>query len=210
MKTMGRRARAYAMALALFLACVVSMVVMASAKPPKDAPPRETTERLSEPRVVQGIPCESYARFDAEGRLLSCNLSEEHAFGGVVLPAHSQIRHFHADGSPKDVHLGRDTRYDGHLCRGEGPAGWMSGFTPEGRLAYCFLVERETIDGVVCERGTFWGEITGGVIVQFHPDGALKSCRLAEDARIGGETYRKGRRIDLDPSGAPVPEPAER
>ena len=80
----------------------------------------------------------------------------------------------------------------------------MAGFTPEGRLAYGFLADRETIDGVPCQRGTVWGEITGGVIVEFHPDGKLKSCRLAAPAQIGGRAFRKGERIWLDERGAPM------
>jgi hypothetical protein len=209
MKTIGSRARAYLVTACLFAACVASMAVMASAGPPPGAEKSETVETLKEPRVIQNVPCAGYARFDADGRLLSCTLSREHTFGRLVLPANTQIRRFHPDGNPKDVHLGRETRFDGHLCRGEGPGGWMAGFTPDGRLEYGFLVEPETIDGVRCERGTFWGEITGGVIVRFHPDGRLKTCRLAADAQVGGRTYRKGERIWLDPQGAPMPEPAK-
>jgi hypothetical protein len=204
MNTIGSRARAYLVTVCLFTACVASMAVMASAgPPPASAEKPETVERLREPRVIQGVPCAGYARFDADQRLTSCTLSEEHAFGSLVLPANTQIRRFHPDGSPKDVHLGREARFDGHLLRGEGPGGWMAGFTPEGRLEYGFLVERETIDGVPCERGTFWGEITGGVIVRFHPDGRLKTCRLSADTLVGGRTCRKGERIWLDPQGAP-------
>jgi hypothetical protein len=209
MKTIESRPRAYLLTVCLFAACVASMAVMASAGPPKGVEPSERVEKLREPRIIQNVPCTRYARFDADGRLLSCILSQEHAFGRVVLPANTQIRRFHPDGSPKDVHLGREARYDGHLCRGEGPGEWMSGFTPDGRLEYCFLVERETIDGVLCERGTFWGEITGGVIVRFHPDGRLKTCRLAAGAQVTGRTYRKGERIWLDPQGSPLPEPAK-
>lgn len=211
MKAIGDRARAYLATMGLFLACLVAMAVMASAKPPSPssaaAERPETTERLSEPRVVQGVPCMGYVSTDADGRLVSCVLSEEHDFGHVVLPANTQIRRFHPDGSPKDVHLGRPTRYDGHLVRGSGPGDWMAGFTPAGRLAYGFLTDRETIDGISCERGTFWGEITGGVIVQFHPDGKLKSCRLAAPAQIAGRAFRKGERIWLDEQGTPVPKP---
>src|SRR5262249_49634092 len=202
-------ARAYLVTAVLFLVCVVSMVVMTTAGPPKSPEPPETVERLATPRGIQGVPCSGYARYDADGKLVSCVLSEEHDFGHVVLPANTQIRRFHPDGSPKDVHLGRPSRYDGHLVRGEGPGEWMAGFTPEGRLDYGFLVEPETIDGVTCQRGTFWGEITGGVIVKFHPDGKLKSCRLAADAQVAGRTYSKGQRIWLDEQGTPTPEPGE-
>ena len=150
------------------------MAVMASAGPRRAREKSERVEKLGETRVIQSVPCAGYARFDAEGRLLSCILSEEHAFGRVVLPANTQIRRFHPDGSPKDVHLGREASSRRPPSAARVPAdGWPGSRprTPE----YGFLVERETIDGVPCERGTFWGEITGGVIVRFHPDGRLKT-----------------------------------
>jgi len=204
--------RAYLATLGGFLACVVSMAVIASARPasPAVAERPETVERLHTPRIVQGIPCKGHARYDADGKLAGCVLSADHDFGHLVLPADTQIRRFHPDGSPKDVHLGRPSRYDGHLVRGEGPGDWMAGFTSEGRLAYGFLADRETIDGVPCERGTFWGEITGGVIVKFHPNGKLLTCRLASGAEIDGRRYRKGDRIWLDPQGSPTESPGSR
>ena len=84
----------------------------------------------------------------------------------------------------------------------------MTGFHPNGRLDYCFLVDREMIDAVPCERGTFWGEVTGGVIVQFHPDGRLKSCRLTSDATVDGQTIKKGKRVWLDQAGKLAPKAA--
>jgi len=196
----------------LFLTCVGLLALMSSAKPskPTEPAPDGTVEQLATPRIVQGVPCSGYVRFDAEGRLESCILSQEHTFGPAVLPANTQVRHFRPDGTPEDVHLGHDARYDGHLCRGEGPGSWMTGFHPDGGLKYCFLVDRETIDGFLCERGTFWGEVTGGVIVEFHPDGKLESCRLAADATVAGQAFRKGQRVWLDAEGKPTPAPAGR
>ena len=210
MKSLPQPVAGYLVAGLLFVSCLGLMAVMASARPHAPAEPPGTVERLTEPRVVQGVPCQGYVRLDPGGRLMSCVLSAEHTFGRVVLPANTQIRSFHPDGAPNRVHLGRDTRFDGHLCRGEGPGGWMAGFYPDGRLDHCFLKERETIDGLLCESGTFWGEITGGVIVQFHPDGTLKSCRLAADATIAGESFRKGRRVWLGAAGKPEAKPAGR
>ena len=203
----SHRSRPFIVAGVLFLSCAGLMLLMTSTQPSerKDGP--GTVDRLEQPRIIQGVPCSGYARLDPNGRLESCILAEEHAFGPAVLPANTQIRHFRPDGTPQDVHLGHDTRFDGHFCRGEGPGGWMAGFHPDGRLDYCFLVDRETIDGVPCEKGTFWGEVTGGVIVRFHADGKLKSCRLAADAIVAGESFEKGKRIWLDPAGKPEPEP---
>jgi hypothetical protein len=190
----------------LFLACVGLMIVMAHAKPPKIAqqpvpPGRET---LDAPREVQGVPCSRYVELAPDGRLTSCVLARNHAFGSIALPANTQL-YLRPDGSPKDVHLGKDTAFDGHTCLGRGPGEWMSGFHPNGRLEYCFLVADERIDGVPCRHGSFWGEVTGGVIVRFHDNGRLAACRLAADFTVAGQTVTKGKRIALDPEGKVVP-----
>ena len=99
MTSIGNRARAYLTTLVIFVACAAAMAVMSSARPPAatSAEKPETVERLTAPKVVQNVPCEGYARFDADGTLVSCTLSEEHDFGHVVLPAHTQVRRFHPD-----------------------------------------------------------------------------------------------------------------
>jgi hypothetical protein len=77
----------------------------------------------------------------------------------------------------------------------------MTGFHPNGHLKYCFLVTDETIDGVPCRRGSFWGEVTGGVIVRFHDNGRLATCRLDADFTLAGRTFDRGKRIHLKPDG---------
>ena len=206
---MSRRnpdATACAVAVALLLASVGVMFALSRAKPPRSAEKQRTSARelLDAPREVQGTPCRGYVELDAAGRLRSSILDREHAFGPVALPANTQFS-LRPDGTVKDVHLGADTTYDGHPCLGRGPGEWMTGFHPNGHLAYCFLVADATIDRVPCRHGSFWGEITGGVIVRFHDNGALATCRLAADVTLAGKTYAKGVRIALDPEGNVVP-----
>jgi hypothetical protein len=200
-----RTLQAYVVAALLFLACVGLMLVMAHSKPPKVArqggPGREI---LDAPREVQGVPCIRYVQLAPDGRLTSCVLARQHTFGGVVLPVNTQF-YLRPDGTPKDVHLGSDTVIDGHNCLGRGPGQWMSGFHPNGRLEYCFLVADETIDRVPCRHGSFWGEITGGVIVRFHDNGRLAACRLTADVTLAGQTFAQGKRISFDPEGKVVP-----
>lgn len=196
----------YLVALALLVACVGAMVAMSTSPPPRPRPkPEHASEKLEVPRDIQGVPCTGYASFAADGRLTGCILARDHAFAGVTLPANTQVRRFHQDLMPKDVHLGKDTVLDGHDCLGRGPGEWMAGFHPNGRLAYCFLSVDETIDGVPCRHGSFWGEITGGVGVSFHDDGRLESCRLAAGVTIAGQSYEKGARIALDREGRVLP-----
>jgi hypothetical protein len=190
----------------LFLACVGLLIVMAHAKPTKVAQPQGPAgrETLDAPREVQGVPCSRYVELAPDGHLDSCILARDHAFGSIALPANTQL-YLRPDGSPKDVHLGKDTLLDGHNCLGRGPGEWMTGFHPNGRLEYCFLVADATIDGVPCRHGSFWGEITGGVIVRFHDNGRLATCRLTADVTLAGQTVTKGKRITLDPEGKVVP-----
>jgi hypothetical protein len=190
----------------LFLVCVALMVVMSRAKAPQAAqqqgPPGR--ENLDAPREVQGVPCSRYVELAPDGRLTACVLARDHAFGSIALPANTQLS-LRPDGSPKNVHLGKDTVLDRHNCLGRGPGEWMTGFHPNGRLEYCFLIADETIDGVPCRHGSFWGEITGGVIVRFHDNGRLATCRLTADVTLAGQTVTKGKRIALDVEGNVVP-----
>jgi hypothetical protein len=202
MNAASRTLRACITAGAMFLACVGVMLLLGGTrKSESPGPPDVTNEKLDAPREIEGVPCIGWASITAEGRLAGCVLSREHSFGSVTLPSNTQIRRFHPGMTPKDVHLGRDTVLDGHACLGRGPGEWMTGFHPDGRLEYCFLVADETIDGIPCRSGSFWGEITGGVIVKLHDNGRLAACRLAADVTIAGKTYAKGARIALDPVG---------
>jgi hypothetical protein len=194
---------ACALAAAILLACVAVMVALSRSEPPKSVERQRASSRemLDAPRVVDGVPCRGFADVDAAGRLRSAILDREHAFGPVVLPMNTQFT-LRPDGTVKDVHLGSDATFDGHTCLGRGPGEWMTGFHPNGRLAYCFLAGDQTIDGVPCRHGSFWGEITGGVVVRLHDNGRLESCRLAADLTLQGRTIAGGERIRLDPDGS--------
>lgn len=200
MTTASGTLKAYLVAAVLFLACAAFMVFMSHAEAPAVGQQKPQRETLDAPREIQGVPCTRYSELAPDGRLVSCILGREHAFGAVTLPANTQFT-LREDGTVEDVHLGRDTVFDGHACLGRGPGEWMTGFHPNGRLRYCFLAADETIDGVPCRHGSFSGEITGGVIVRFHDNGRLLSCRLAADATIGGTRFGKGDRVALDPEG---------
>ena len=199
---------AWALAAAILLACVAVMVALSRSEPPKSVERQRASSRemLDAPRVVDGVPCRGYVEVDTAGRLRSAILDREHAFGPVVLPVDTQFS-LRPDGTVKDVHLGSDATFDGRTCLGRGPGQWMTGFHPNGRLAYCFLVADETIDGVPCRHGSFWGEIRGGVGTSFHDNGRLESCRLAAEITLSGRAFRSGERIHLNPDGTPTAPP---
>lgn len=157
---------------------------------------------LAAPREVDGVPCREDVRLSASGKLASCVLDRETAFGAVRLPAGSRV-YLDAEGSPKTVFLGADTRIDGHLCRDGHGHDYMTTFHPDGRLAFCNLREDEVIQGVPCSRSSFWIWVThrGGAGTSFHVDGKLAECLLSADATLGGVTCAKGSRIRLDRDG---------
>jgi len=100
--------------------------------------------------------------------------------------------------------LGRETLETPREVQGVPCSGYVQ-LAPDGRIEYCFLVADERIDGIPCRHGSFWGEVTGGVIVRFHDNGRLAACRLVADVTLAGQTFAKGKRISLDPEGNVVP-----
>ena len=168
--------------------------------------PAETHRiRLEADTVADGIHCaatgESYAEFFVEsGRLAECPLAGDAAVGGYALPSGSWVV-LHPDGRLRLAWLSRDTRIGAVTCKGTGYKEWVTEFDDDGGLQRCFLPTTTTIQGIPCRAGSFFGEITGGVAVRFHPNGRLASCALARPTTIGGERYRTWRRVELDPDG---------
>jgi hypothetical protein len=168
--------------------------------------------RLSADTLVDGIRCahtgRAYAEFFvASGRLAECPLAHDDDVGGHSLPAGTWVI-LDAEGRLSRAWLSRDTRIGSMLCKGTGYKDWITEFHPDGALRMCFLAEPETIQGIPCRKGTFWGEVTGGVGVYFHEDGRLRSCGLARSVTIEGVRYRRWERIWLDPEGRPTTRPS--
>jgi hypothetical protein len=201
MNVARRTLRAYLVAALLFLAAAGLMLLLARSEPPKRAQrqAQPAGEVLKAPREVQGVPCTGPLRVAADGRLISCTLARAHAFGSLLLPARSEIL-MHRDGSGV-VKLPSDTRLEGHLCRSNAYGDFSAGFYSTGLLKWCYLVDDETIEGVPCRHGSFWAEITGDLMVEFHPNGRLAGCRLAAAVTLAGDRHAKGERIALDTEG---------
>jgi hypothetical protein len=193
-------------AITIFVACATVLALFASA--PAQAPaaidaPRK--ELLRTPRELDGVPCAVRAFYAAGGRLQTCVLSRDHMFAnGLALPAGTQVT-VDAEGRPTTAFLPAVTTLDGHRCIGDGTHNPMTNFHPNGRLRFCNLAEPETIQGIPCQRSSFWIWITqGGAGSYFHDNGALHECLLAGDVTVDGRPYRKRQHIVLDPDGHPV------
>lgn len=183
----ARSALTVALAFALFLA---------------GAGPASASERrkLRQPAEFDGVLCTRYAWVNEDGSLDSCFLAEDTVLNGQELPAGTKVD-FDEDGNPGCVFLPGDTEIEGHLLRGHGHD-YQTCFHPNGRLRFGSLADREEIQGIPCQRATFFTWIfSGDASVRFHENGALKNCLVAEEFEYRGETFKRRKRIELDPDG---------
>jgi hypothetical protein len=161
-----------------------------------------TTRRLLKaPEQIQGYPCAAgYAWFFGDGRLSACRVSRVTAFGGITIPAGSQIC-LARDGNPRFVFLAHDAAVKGYRCRG-GENAWSTALYPVGELKTCWLAEDSVVDGVPCMRAGFAADVFGGgVELDFHENGRLQTCKLSRDTTVDGRAVRKGDHVHLDAAG---------
>jgi hypothetical protein len=150
--------------------------------------------------VVQGLRVVGRAEFRPDGTLESATLAEAMTLGAARLPARSVV-HLRPDGTPDWCFLPEDTVIEGHLCQGGGHE-WMTQFHPDGRLKSAGLARVELLQGVPCDRGSFWTEVLGGGgRTVFHPNGSLARARVARTVQLQGQTLRRGQHVRLDEAG---------
>lgn len=193
-----------------------------------------TTGRLTEPTLIDGIPCASgWIVKHPGGRLQRCALSAKTEIAGhelpegteVTLDPHGKLVGFklsrghtvsglplpagtwvecRPDGTAAWCFLGKDAEIQGHLCRGGKGHGWITSFYPNGTLRGAYLARDEVIQEVPCARATFWREVTGGAFTYFDKSGRLRRCRIARNVTIRGVPFKQGDQIRLDENGNPV------
>ncbi len=162
--------------------------------------PETRSERLLQPKDIQGVPCSARVWYRRDHTLESCVLARETTFGTLTLPAGSTVS-FDAELRPGIVFLPGETVIEGHRCIGHGHDA-MTEFHPNGRLKFCNLRDPETIDGIPCQKSTAWIWMTQhGAATTFHDNGRLSSCLLSADVTIDGRSFRKGTHVNLDPDG---------
>jgi len=153
-----------------------------------------------EPTRVQGLHLLGRAEFYPDGALEAGTLAEPVELGRARLPERTLL-HLRPDGTPDWCILPADGLLEGHLCQGGGHD-WMTEFHPDGRLMSAGLARVEWIQGIPCDRGTFWTEVFGGGgRTCFHPDGGLARARVARTVQFQGRTLRRGEHVSLDPAG---------
>lgn len=166
----------------------------AQAGKPGPQPQRQT---LEQPRDVDGYPCaKGYAWFYADGKLESCVVSREIAFGEAQVQRGSIIKLL-PDGKPNSVMMKHDAAIGEVECKGGnwllGPGeGAMTTLYPSGKLKECWLAKDQVVQGVPCMNGRISGDGAkrdGGV--KFRESGKLESCTLAKDY----EGKRRGERF---------------
>jgi len=154
-------------------------------------------KKLDQPVEIQSYPCaKGYAWFFADGKLSSCTVSRDAAFGEATIPAGSWITLL-PDGRPRIAQMKQDTKVAGVTCMGGswlGPSeGAMTAFYPSGKLEGCYLAGNQTVQGVPCMNGGIFGDGLG-TGVGFYENGRLKSCKLTEDfgSQHKGERFVQG------------------
>jgi hypothetical protein len=186
------------------IALVVSLLLCATPNPlTAQQQPALEHKKLASPAVIDGIPCAPtgswHAQFYPSGRLASCPLAVPTTLAGHRLPAKTWVQLTEA-GRLEGVWLPQDSYLDAHLCRGSGNRGWSVTFHPTGALRLCFLAQEEVIDGIPCQKGSFWNELRGGnrTGVVLREDGRLKRCQAARDFTRNGVPVKKWEVVLID------------
>jgi len=156
--------------------------------------------------AVDGITCaptgRAYAYFHPSGRLKECPLASDTVLFGQSLPQQTWVE-FTVEGRPRHAWLPHDVTLSGHVCKGRGYKEWSVLFHPSGALSLCYLPNERVIDGVPCQRGTFWNEVRGGgkSAVRFHENGRLQSCQAARSFELNGRQVKKWQLVQLNSKG---------
>lgn len=156
-------------------------------------------EELTQEQGDATLPCVKESH-DESGRIKSCTLDRDAVISGHAFPAGSRLG-FDSEGRLDCCFLARETTLQGHRCRGKGH-NYQTCFHPKGTLRFFNLVEPEYIQGVLCEKSTFWRWVfSGNAGVELHENGSLSSCLLAEDVQLEDKLFKKGRRVAFDQAG---------
>ena len=150
--------------------------------------------KLKQDTEIQGTPCaKGYAWLYADGKLESCVVSKEFAFGEAKLPVGS-ILALEWTGAPNYAMLQHNSEIAGVKCSGGnwllGPSeGAMTVFYPSGKLEQCWLAGDQSVQGVPCMTAGFIGLFGDGARrgggAKFYESGKLESCTLGKD--FGGK-----------------------
>ncbi len=158
---------------------------------------------LRRPELIDGVPCIRHVSFHTDGSIRSCFLARDVEVRGQPLPARTKVT-FTRGGALDCVYLPRDGEIQGYRLRGRGH-GYQTCFHPDGTLSFGNLVDATEIEGVPCERSTFWiWTLRGNAGIRFHENGRLAGCLASRDFALRGRRFRRNDRVEFDPAGTPL------
>jgi hypothetical protein len=146
---------------------------------------------LLEETELEGLPCQRWVWWHADGRIDNLELALDRDVQGHRLPAGTRV-FFDVEGRLAHAWLSEDTRIGGLACRGR----WKidTAFHPSGRVRAFFPPETIEIDGIACTASIFHP-------VYLHPDGRLQQCKLAGDVTLQGRSFERGSVLCIDAAG---------
>jgi hypothetical protein len=182
---------------------IVSLTVVLPASAPAQHPGEIRRVKVEGDTTLGGIRCQATKRpigFHPSGALESCSVAAETTISGHRFPTGTWLYLDNA-GQLASAWLRRDTELQGHVCKGTGFGGWSVVFHGNGQLRLCYLAQQQTIQGIPCSKGSFWGEIRGSTSVSFHETGSLASCSAARPVVVDSVTFKSRQRVSLRPAG---------
>lgn len=166
-----------------------------------EAKKRSIKKTLAHPMDIQGIFCSGDVFFYETGELSLCELARDDTISNHALPAGTVVQ-FRTDRTMEWCFLSKDAKLQGHVCRGSGRGGWQTAFHSNGILKVVWLAQDEEIQGVTCQKASFWSDVFGGGVgVAFHDNGRLAKCKLAKAVTIENIAFKKGDQIKFDRNG---------
>ncbi|MBI2919596.1 MAG: hypothetical protein HYY18_00765 [Planctomycetes bacterium] len=141
-----------------------------------------------------GLLCRGWVRWHENGRLESVALAGDTRVQRHEFPGGTRLN-FDAEGRLRSAWLSRAAVIGGHLCRG--CPKMETSFYADGAVAAFFPAGDVEIDGVRCVGSIFRP-------VRLHPNGKLKSAKLAADCTIESRRFEKGDVLTLDAGGHPT------
>jgi len=151
---------------------------------------------LSNQSMVNGHHCaEDWIHVDKNGNLILFKSASKDLYNNIVIPKNTWIYIL----KDRFICVFPDDQFiDGYkIMHGKGVKGTQTAFYTSGKLKYFFSKQNITIDGIECKGNPL---LTVNLI-GLYENGKLKNCTLANDMKINGNQYKKGRELEFDDKG---------
>lgn len=156
---------------------------------------------LKENTEIKQMPCKNtWVYFTSKWELTMFCLSEKKSIAGKNFEKDTWIL-MHPGNNYFSVVFNENKTIDGFLCLGGGgPKGIRTSFYNTGELLSFFTKNDIEISDIKC---------AGGVLnpITLYKNGALKSCKAAENFTIAGKHVKKGEKVSLSEKGELTEQP---